>query len=313
MISRRRGFTLIELLVVIAIIAVLIALLLPAVQQAREAARRTQCKNNMKQLGLALHNYHDAFLMFPPGAFFDDGQLSRVTGLNCAWGWNTFILPYVDQANFYNSLTLTSTDYYANGGSYSTFNQYLWKQFVPTYRCPSDEQNKQQDIGRATDGGRMIWSSTSYAGMAGKELRVASTGYTKHDATGMLFGLSSVDLGKVKDGSSNTIITGEVAAGIQRTPGLPPYTTIGVSRIWIWGHGTLIDAHLPINGPGTIPGDGAFYSTIEADGQGSSSWHEGGAHFGLSDGSVRFISENIDFNTYQSLATRSLQEILGEF
>ena len=93
-----RGFTLIELLVVIAIIAILIALLLPAVQQAREAARRTQCRNNLKQIGLALHNYHDTFRLFPPGVIRDGQNNSE------AWGWTVFILPFLEQANLYNQL-----------------------------------------------------------------------------------------------------------------------------------------------------------------------------------------------------------------
>ena len=108
---RSRGFTLIELLVVIAIIAILIALLLPAVQQAREAARRTQCKNNMKQIGLAMHNYHDVHLCFPPGYITTTPCESATVWPACNAGelglysWGTFVLPYIDQSNLYNQLT----------------------------------------------------------------------------------------------------------------------------------------------------------------------------------------------------------------
>ena len=100
---RSPGFTLIELLVVIAIIAVLIALLLPAVQQAREAARRTQCKNNLKQIGLALHNYHDTFLIFPEAAYWDLTVIAS-PNIDSQWCWSTMILPYMDQANLFNSM-----------------------------------------------------------------------------------------------------------------------------------------------------------------------------------------------------------------
>src|SRR6478609_9116964 len=104
--KERRAFTLIELLVVIAIIAVLIALLLPAVQQAREAARRTQCRNNLKQIGLALHNYHDAYQLFPPGYVDRNGNpdLTPDNDLGPGWGWASFILPQLDQGNVYNQI-----------------------------------------------------------------------------------------------------------------------------------------------------------------------------------------------------------------
>ncbi len=119
-----RGFTLIELLVVIAIIAILIALLLPAVQQAREAARRTQCKNNLKQIGLALHNYHDMARTFPAGSLFGDDE----------YGWGTFILPFLEQANLYNKI-----DFTGQGPNITLlFQEGVTDQVLPFYICPSN-------------------------------------------------------------------------------------------------------------------------------------------------------------------------------
>ena len=112
---KHRGFTLIELLVVIAIIAILIALLLPAVQQAREAARRTQCKNNLKQIGLALHNYHDVNRAFPPGWVPQLSSTGAVSNTRrSSWAWSVFILPYIDQAPLFNQLTQTPVPVYPN-------------------------------------------------------------------------------------------------------------------------------------------------------------------------------------------------------
>ena len=142
----RHGFTLIELLVVIAIIAILIALLLPAVQQAREAARRSQCKNNLKQLGLALHNYHDTYGMFPmavigrPGAGWQCSVMSNGDAVPNndyrSWGWGTFILPFVDQAPLYNQL---QPDGCRMPNSDATYNgEMLLRQSLPVFICPSD-------------------------------------------------------------------------------------------------------------------------------------------------------------------------------
>src|SRR4051812_18590026 len=136
---RRRAFTLIELLVVIAIIAILIALLLPAVQQAREAARRTQCRNNLKQIGLALHNYHDAANTIPPG-YIGTQAVPNVTGQSLNYGWATFILPFMDQSPLYNTIgsgfsgpnavTFASSTISASSAAYQTV--------LPAFRCPSD-------------------------------------------------------------------------------------------------------------------------------------------------------------------------------
>ncbi|MEX0728364.1 MAG: DUF1559 domain-containing protein [Planctomycetaceae bacterium] len=306
-----RGFTLIELLVVIAIIAVLIALLLPAVQQAREAARRTECRNHLKQIGLALHNYHDAHRVFPIGAFFSDRG-----GLQFAWGWSVFILPYIDQANFYNSLNLQSTTYPA-GGSYSPEasggNEFKWKHYIPAYNCPSDVGARERDIGTGSTG-RMIWAKVCYAAMAGSDNRVRPDGYTTYDGNGLFYNFSRHSMRDILDGSSNTIAAGEVSNGVPtNAASLDHPSYLDKEQIWLYGHASLIDASDPINGAGTIPGNRGWFNPIELSGQGSSSYHEGGAHFALGDGSVRFISENVSFNIWQALATRRGNEVLGEF
>src|SRR3954447_24995498 len=144
---RRTGFTLIELLVVIAIIAILIALLLPAVQQAREAARRTQCRNNLKQMGLAMHNYHDVFNCFPPGylgypaaAGQDCSAVRNTAPFAQGWGWGTYLLPYLDQAPLYNSLNPGQKQAVcdnASGPALNAGNPVLQRQLLPVYVCPS--------------------------------------------------------------------------------------------------------------------------------------------------------------------------------
>ncbi|HUQ71374.1 MAG TPA: DUF1559 domain-containing protein, partial [Planctomycetaceae bacterium] len=135
--SRRRGFTLIELLVVIAIIAILIALLLPAVQQAREAARRTQCRNNLKQLGLALHNYHDNFNIFPMG--FSDVVAGNAERNGSGWAWSAMVLPYLDQAPLYNQFNFNVTPYNCvNCAAPITGNQALVGTQLAAFSCPSD-------------------------------------------------------------------------------------------------------------------------------------------------------------------------------
>ncbi len=142
--SRRRAFTLIELLVVIAIIAVLIALLLPAVQQARESARRTQCKNQLKQYGLALHNYHDTFITTLPPGYVYHVNVTGATGMSNGFGWNTFILPYIDQAPLYNTFCATATSRpNINSGlindSAARFpNPGSVESVLSVFRCPSD-------------------------------------------------------------------------------------------------------------------------------------------------------------------------------
>src|SRR5262245_16035146 len=150
----RKGFTLIELLVVIAIIAVLIALLLPAVQQAREAARRSQCKNNLKQIGLGLHNYHDTFGVFAPG--FISSTSNSTTGIGTGWASSAFILPYIDQAPLYNQLnTLTPI----NPSDATQLG--LIRTVIGVYQCPSDTM-----LNPSQNTGALIYMSGSTSGVA---------------------------------------------------------------------------------------------------------------------------------------------------
>ncbi|MEX0725921.1 MAG: DUF1559 domain-containing protein [Planctomycetaceae bacterium] len=311
-----RGFTLIELLVVIAIIAVLIALLLPAVQQAREAARRTQCKNNFKQIALGLHTYHDSFKVFPPGCVRGGGsggwgyQTNNETS-----AWPMMILPYVDQANIYNQLNFSTTNWYP-GCTFSVPNCTYAQQPVGVFLCPSDPEGLKglwASAGWACVGGddSRGHARSNYAAMADSRNRINSSAYSscgtcfpRTDGNGLFFNRSRIAIGDILDGSTNTIMLAEVTGGANLDQG------------WDWfGTGMLVDTRITPNGPGTWPsGGGVFLNVRETDfPQGASSYHEGGIQVAMGDGSVRFLSENINYATYQALASRRGNEVIGEF
>jgi prepilin-type N-terminal cleavage/methylation domain-containing protein len=308
---RRRGFTLIELLVVIAIIAVLIALLLPAVQQAREAARRTQCKNNMKQLGLALHNYESSFTVFPP---------SSTSGLNNgAWeyvpgdpitpdthlhSFASLILPYIDGANVYNTINynLSALD----AGNFTIASTQL-----PFYLCPSYTGSLQaRDSVYVNEIGYDKFAVRNYAAMGGKNA-FSLSGQPGTAPEGIMFPISKTTFRDITDGSSNTILLVET-----REEKVAP---------WIEGSFAALTARwLNLMSP-TLEGNSVSinytpyfdYSLVNpavpVQTWGPSSMHEGGAHHLLGDGSVRFISENLDVKVYDALSTRNGGEVVGEF
>jgi len=297
-----RGFTLIELLVVIAIIAVLIALLLPAVQQAREAARRTQCKNNLKQIGLALHNYHDVHRLFPPGwiAVDDAGFPSAHEGTSGV-AWGTMILPFIEQKNVYElfnpSLPLTHP---ANAA-------FLRSQ-IPGYKCPSDPQPDYFVLVEEGDGPILaVLPIANYIGCFGPEslddcelspgnLPVMSDGTCK--GSGVFYHNSNVRIAAITDGTTNTLMIGE-----RRTrKELEWYTS------WPGMIAEGEEAFQRVCGSADHPPNAP-----EAHFDDFSSPHTGGAQFCLGDGSVRFISENIDNGVYQALATIQGGEVTGEF
>ena len=293
--SRRRGFTLIELLVVIAIIAVLIALLLPAVQQAREAARRTQCKNNLKQVGLALHNYHDNFGALPPGWVGVTGGASDIYGVN-AWGWAARILPQIDQGPLYNQINF-------NVKMEAVENATQRVTSLSAYRCPSDTGPGNKWTIQSSSGTNLVdLAVANYVGVFGiSDIdNCVGTPNSPCLGEGAFFQNSKILFRDFSDGLSNTIVVGEHKtrrdSGFNWTSTWAGVVTNGDNAI-VRILGTT--DHTP-NAPANHIDD-------------FSSYHVGGAHFVLGDGSVRFVSTNIDLGVYQHLATRSAGDIVGEF
>jgi prepilin-type N-terminal cleavage/methylation domain-containing protein len=332
---RPRGFTLIELLVVIAIIAILIALLLPAVQQAREAARRTQCKNNLKQLGLAIHNYVDANRYLPPGACINLQITS--TGNNGSWGVHGRILPYLEQASLYNNVDLAIA---------WDFQLAIDGLKVPVYSCPSDpNSDKIRDPGT----GRPKLFPTTYGFNYGRWFVFNPANGLTGD--GAVAPNSKYSFSHFIDGTSSTLLAGEVKAwqAYNRNGG-PPSTTIPSSPAEAsaavatgtdfkpdTGHTEWPDGRVHHTGftvtltpntvvPHTNGGvnyDADYNSWQEGRNGGggnptyavitSRSYHEGMVHVLLSDGAARSVSENIDRATWRALGTRMGKEVIGEF
>lgn len=289
---RVSGFTLVELLVVITLIAVLIALLLPAVQQAREAARRTQCKNNLANLSIALHNYQSAFTRLPPGVVNDTGPIQTAeNGYHMSW-W-VQLLPQMDQTPLAQRIDFSV-------GAYAPENSQVRSTKMPILWCPTDQPVGNVDIVRA-----------NYMGCIGGENVPIDV-----DNSGLFFLNSSVGYEEIRDGASNTILLGE-----RRRDDLPTGEELG----WMSGtSATLRNTGVPINvvnsdrvvnpyGGGFDPQQLHEPPPLGLATGGFSSFHTGGAQFGLADGSVRFLSENIDPNLFQNLGRREDGEMTGEF
>ncbi len=311
---RTSGFTLIELLVVIAIIAVLIALLLPAVQQAREAARRTQCKNNLKQLGLAMHNYHDTANMFPIGS------VSRTGGRFGGPEWPYllhFLYPYIDQTPLYNNLNFALPAPYVStaGWAPNTFDAK-----ISALQCPSDGQG-----GAAKNITGQSMTTSNYLGFfTGLNDAQANADANPRAAFGMNRGARIRD---ITDGTSNTMIVAEYLTGVS-----------GDNRGWFWTNRAGSQFMFATNTPNSsIPDNLLDNPTFCPTGNGNSannpqnnlpcvpdgndsnnfvsprSRHTGGVHVLLGDGAVRFVSSNVDLTTWRNLAQLSDGNVIGDF
>lgn len=325
--SRRRGFTLIELLVVIAIIAILIALLLPAVQQAREAARRTQCKNNLKQISLAAHNYHDVYNKFPIGQHLvGGGTPAAVKGLG--YSYSFALLPYIEQGNLYGQFDNNFPVFEKT----RTRNGILAGTPLAAWSCPSDLKPPVIDL--ASEAIRPA-ATSSYKGVCG-----AYNGfYVAGESTDLRNGIFERDLRgcygfrDITDGTSNTIIFAETRWGMN--PAMQNRTYLyGAAdpAALITGFANGATEALFLNGFAAM---NSFVSGLGNRTAGS--FHTGGAQFGFADGSVRFLSNNIDhsqsgffaaapymrgstapnntipFGVYQRLFAVADGQVLGEF
>ena len=315
--NRRRAFTLVELLVVIAIIGILIALLLPAVQAAREAARRAQCSNNLKQVGLGMHNYHDTHRRFPPGS------LAMGHGPN-AW---IFILPYCEQNAVYQQLQFSTTAFWfgiAGGGP----NRAVIHEFKPSYMiCPSSPL---EDHVTETNGATTEVLQGSYVLIAGANDHSTNeiTDRGHYSAGGAFMKNRTTSFRDITDGTSNTMLVGEqsnwgvTASGDQvdirstsndghwmgnsdgRNPdGGTPYGTGDQVRCY-----NLTTVRHPINTQLSANDNSASYCNTAIQ-----SAHPGGAQILLADGSVRFVTETVEMQTFKDLANRNDGHVLGEY
>lgn len=306
----RPGFTLIELLVVIAIIAILIALLLPAVQQAREAARRSQCKNNLKQIGVAMHNYHATYNTFPPGFIAKNPPTASVNAIErSVYSWGAFILPDLDQTPLFKKLgvgnVLLETNLVTNLAD--------MQKSLPTFRCPSDvgpelnnfddsksdnaALNANQYNAYVTSNGadRIAIALSNYVMVANSSDSTTPMVYAAQygPPLGVGFINSRVSIRDITDGTSTTVLVGERAwqfngltIGAANALGFSSETNAAASNVRTAALCAL-----------AIGYDGINYSATNRVHQrrGFNSNHAGGVHFVMCDGSVRFISQNIDY------------------
>ncbi|QDT46900.1 hypothetical protein Pan258_09250 [Symmachiella dynata] len=307
-----RGFTLIELLVVIAVLGILIALLLPAIQQVRESARRMQCSNNLRQIGIAFHNYESTYRVFPKGG----AGVAHLTdpGIRSRWtlSWGAALLPYLDQQSLYQTINQNEPYLHAD-------NVTPGQTVLSIFRCPSARQGALLRPNGDTPGSPTKFARTDYGGNYGERgLRCypdtnCQNNYSEFgDTSGvgrgvMLIGTDpSIGLNNILDGTTNTFLVGEAPEGLH--------------SIWM-GHKNVFDQSVPLNAKvetGSLwQSCHPIFASQEGEfcdfGQEFHSYHTGGVHFLAVDGSARFVSENISLQVLAALLSRAGQEVVSAF
>jgi prepilin-type N-terminal cleavage/methylation domain-containing protein/prepilin-type processing-associated H-X9-DG protein len=316
----RQGFTLIELLVVIGIVAVLMGLLLPAVQSAREAARRSQCICNLKQITLAMHNYHDTHGTLPPGK------------KGCCWGtWLVYVLPYIEQNSLYsawNSCGINAagapSGYDLDLRYFGVANQTVTSTFISVYLCPSDLTNA--PITATTTGQTLACTSQNYAVNFGNTL-VSQTDFQGTKFLGAPFvdigspdgdhdqpGRATVALSGITDGLSNTLMAAEVVVGQgQDLRGFSWWGDAATFETFLTPNSSFPDvifsAFYCVNGAPNPPCIGA--TTSLPDNYAARSRHQGGVNVSMADGAVRFVKNAINVRTWRAMSTSQGAELLS--
>lgn len=314
---RRMGFTLVELLVVIAIIGILVGLLLPAVQAAREAARRMSCSNNVKQLSLAMHTYHDALRKLPYGSY----------NIRAAWpangsNWRVALFPYIEQGNVYNKLQFSQTSHFMAGGAAGADaykeNEVLINLIIPGYRCPSSAFQPFDIAPVSNNDGRAL--NVNYVGIAGAARPVPGSdpnigtvdcGHGWSCDNGILVPNEQHNLADILDGTSNTILISEQSGLVNRVNrssnyyggwfgSRHPNRVSGGNCGDLWQTGTTCVRFAPNSNIVQTGATEAMYRNNTV----INSMHTGGVQVGVADGSVQFISDSIDFTLLKRLACR---------
>ena len=322
--NRTQGFTLVELLVVIAIIGILIGLLLPAVQAAREAARRMQCTNNLKQFGLAMHNYHDTYKVLPPGnTFFNERNSANPltgTGLGCEaggvyhgmMGWPAFILPQIEGASLYSSIDFTKRAYtnycvHANPYGHSTSNptcgdeanKEAGSNAPSAFMCPSTARSvapigSQKDY--AVNGGAELPERTTTENIG---ITVGDPNGNRGPYTGLFWCNSRCDLASITDGTSHTFMVLELSSVSLSGANVQGFSANPFISVGHWSDGYGMFTHSGVRN--IAPNCLAYHEDTRTP----RSFHPGGLNACLADGSVQFVSETVESNVYYATFTRA--------
>lgn len=304
----RSGFTLLECVVVLVVLVLLVALFLPAEQRSRTAARRTQCKNNLKQIGLALHNYHDSFTVFPPGYISGAADAEKSAAIfdgPSGFAWQTFLVPYLDATPHYNRINF-------NLPCWDPLQQPTISVSMPVYLCPSASNRESLVTVRRRDLAEPVtFGRSHYVGNAGQAApwslsRPAEdwNGVTK----GILFRNSSIAMKDIHGGISHTVFVGEASMGANRTWAgiIPGILSCLPSKDATDGSNCDAAATYVLFTSGTKEAGGIRTPNASPPIVNQlASEHTGGTHVGVGDGAVRFISDSIDADLWSRLCNRN--------